>query len=245
MATIAQNLETLDTAISTMKTNLNLSADASLSDVVSATSGGGGTVDWTEYMNGSISGGNNASQGTNNGIAKILKKIPITITPTGTTLAYSFAGAKSLVEAPDINSSNVTTFEGIFYNCTALETIKQYDTSKVTSFYLALAPTKIKTFPSWDLSKGVNFNSMFSGCTLLENFPVCNISSATILTNMFANCTSLTNTSLDNILQTCITATSYTGTKTLSTLGITSYSSATIQALPHYSDFTTAGWSIG
>lgn len=246
MATIAQNLETLDTAISTMKTNLNLNADASLSDVVSAT-GGGGTVDWTEYFNASVSGGNNTSQGLQNCIARLFKKIPITITPTTASMGYAFAGANELVEAPNINMSNVTNMTYMFYTCSKLETLPLYDTSNVTSFYLCLAGTKIKTFPAWDLSKGTNLNSMFSACASLEDVPVLDWSSATNLTNIFNACAKLTDTSLDNILQSCITATSYSGVKKLTELGINSsnYSSARIQALPHYSQFVSANWSIG
>jgi hypothetical protein len=275
MATIAQNLETIKNGIDDIKENLGLSSSASLSDIVtkaesvieptgtiSITQNGtidvtnyvnadvnvsGGSTDWSEYFATSVRGGNNAQQGLTNCVAKIFKKIPVTLVPTTASLGYAFYGCSNLEEAPTIDMSSITDLTYTFYICSKLETLPLYNTSNVASFYLCLAGTKIATFPAWDLSKGVNLNSMFSACASLENVPVMNWSSATNLSNIFNGCAKLTDTSLDNILQSCITATSYTGTKTLTTLGITSsnYSSAKIQSLPHYSDFTSAGWSIG
>ena len=43
----------------------------------------------------------------------------------------------------------------------------------------------------------------------------------------------------------CAGATSYTGTKTLSTLGLTSAQATICQGLSNYSAFTSAGWTTG
>lgn len=105
----------------------------------------------------------------------------------------------------------------------------------------------LETAPDMNTSSVTNMSQMFSMCNSLTDVPIYNTTSVTNFTNMFLNCVSLSNTSLDNILQMCIGATSYNGTKTLTQLGFnsTNYPSATIQALPHYNDFLTAGWTIG
>ena len=100
--------------------------------------------------------------------------------------------------------------------------------------------------PLFDTSGVINMITMFQGCTLLSTIPIYNTSSVENMNSMFAFCGNLTDTSLDNILQMCINAISYTGTKTLSTLGVITeyYPTSRIEALPHYQDFINAGWTI-
>lgn len=130
MSTIAQNLETLDTAISTMKTNLNLSSDASLSDVVTATAGGGGgEPDWSEYFYQYVFGGNS---GTNNFTNWAVKKFPknfLEIASNITSLQYAFGDMRSLVTAPELDTSNIKYFKYMFSNCNNLENVPVYDAS--------------------------------------------------------------------------------------------------------------------
>ena len=224
MSTRAENLETISDSIDTMKTNLNLDSDASLSDVVEATAGGGGGIDIDDYFGREIRRGNNAPQ-ANGWMVTIIKKLPSPVTPVLTNLDFTFASMSNLVEIPAIeNMTTIISMASSFQNCNSIVTIPSLDTSNVK-----------------------NMSSMCLNCTLLENVPVFNASSCTNFGSMFSNCTHLSDTSLDNILQMCISATSYAGTKTLATLGFTStnYSSAKIQSLPHYSDFVAAGWSIG
>lgn len=122
------------------------------------------------------------------------------------------------------DTSELTTFRSFFNRCTNLETIPLFDTSNVT-----------------------DFRDAFSYCDYLRNIPIFNTSKATNMTGMFTLSTGLTDESLDNILQMCINATAYTGTKTLLQLGIQPayYPTTRIEALPHYQDFLTAGWTIG
>ena len=93
-----------------------------------------------------------------------------------------------------------------------------------------------------------NISNMFSGCSGLVSVPIYDTSTMTQASNTFFNCTSLSDTALDNILQMCAnTTSSYGGTKTLAFIGIsnrTIYPTSRIEALPHYNDFTTAGWTI-
>ena len=95
-----------------------------------------------------------------------------------------------------------------------------------------------------------NLASMFRNCTNLKNINILTfsfITRASALQNMFQYCPSLTDTSLDNILQMCANSSITGNNMTLAYLGITDatiYPTSRIEALPHYEDFTTAGWTI-
>jgi hypothetical protein len=158
-------------------------------------------------------------------VNQLIKKVSEIDVSNSTTLAMLFDGCSNLTSVKLTNTSNVITFQRMFRNCKSLIEAPQLNTLTATSFV-----------------------QMFSGCTSLTTVPIYDTSSTTNgLGGMFTGCTSLSNTSLDNILQMCIGATSYTGTKTLTTLGITAtnYPASTIESLPHYSDFINAGWTTG
>ena len=128
--------------------------------------------------------------------------------------------------------------------CNSLKTIPLLDTSNVTDMSnMFFYSYSIEGIPLLDTSKVVNMSQMFYNCSGLKNVPILDTSSVTNMSSMFSGCSLLTDESLDNILQMCINATSYTGTKTLGTLGI-SFSSSRLQALPHYQNFISAGWSL-
>lgn len=173
----------------------------------------------TDYFTSPIPYGSNSST---LGVYNLIKKIPDNL-EVGTSLSYSFYLMKSLIEMPDIDTSSVTDTSYCLTGCSSLVTARQ-----------------------WDLSHVTNARGMFSECSSLVNVPVYNLASCTTPNNMFNYVTTLSDESLDNILQSCISMTSYTGTKKLTTLGIstTNYSRATIQGLEHYSAFVSAGWSI-
>lgn len=108
--------------------------------------------------------------------------------------------------------------------------------------------SKLITVNNIKISSAVSsINSMFYGCSKLKNIPVFDTSkiSGANMDSVFQNCNSLTDESLNNILLMCINATSYTGTKTLSKLGITNATLiAKIPNLSNYQDFLNAGWTI-
>lgn len=120
--------------------------------------------------------------------------------------------------------------------------------SGITSLaYLFNAMNNLLEFSLPDTSVITNMNNMFRNCSKLTTVPIFDTSSVTTMGDMYRGCQMLSNQSLDNILQMCINATSFTGTKTLSYIGISSqfYTAETIQSLPHYQDFINAGWTIG
>lgn len=178
-----------------------------------------GGADLEDYFTPTISVGTSSVSG----VMTMLKTIPEDTIVSGTSLNYAF-GYYQGTTIPLLDTSGVTTMTNMFANATNLISIPLLNTSSVT-----------------------NTGSMFQHCDNLVTIPVLNLSSVTFMRYMFRYCPSLNDTSLDNILQMCIGATSYSSTKTLAFLGLTStdYPTSRIEALPHYSAFTSAGWTIG
>lgn len=178
-----------------------------------------GGADLSDYFTPTISEGTSSVSG----VMSMLKTIPEDTVVSGTSLNYAF-GYYQGTTIPLLDTSGVTTMTNMFANATNLISIPLLNTSSVT-----------------------NTGSMFQHCDSLVTVPILDLSSVTFMRYMFRYCPSLNDTSLDNILQMCIGATSYRSTKTLAFLGLTStdYPTSRIEALPHYSAFTSAGWTIG
>ena len=141
-----------------------------------------------------------------------------------TSLDSKYSRNTKLVYFPLVDTSNITTMEYTFNYCTRLKEIALINTSNVTSL-----------------------RGAFTLCNQLTYIPVLNTSKLGTMKDAFNNVINLNDNALDNILQMCINATSYTGTKTLSAIGIssTTYPVSRIETLPHYQDFINAGWTIG
>ena len=139
--------------------------------------------------------------------------------------------------------------QSMFQNCTSLSSVPLFVTTNLTNMtYMFDGCTSLIEVPAFSTSNVNQMEMTFKNCTSLTTVPEFDGSKIRYISNIFQNCGNLTTTSLDNILKLCISTTSeYRGQKTLTTLGFTSslYSSATIQALPHYQDFLDAGWTIG
>lgn len=181
---------------------------------------GGGGADLSKYFKNQITKGTSSSSG----VAKMIKTIPSDTVISGTDIDYAFIGASGLVELPVLDTSNVETMAYLCKNC-----------------------SNLISFPLWNTSKVFNMTQMFYGCSKLENVSLLDTRSITNFAQMFYNCSKLTDASLNNILKMCVDATSYSGTKTLSALGITNstvYPASRIQALSNYQDFVNAGWTI-
>jgi hypothetical protein len=123
------------------------------------------------------------------------------------------------------------------------------DTRNVTKISFNESYSLIAVAPI-NTSNVTNFYQGFRNCYGLIDVPVFDFSSVVQtstsdgLNQMFSNCNSLSDQSLDNILQSCISA---NFSSTLKVLGFirTKYPASRIQTLPHYQDFTNAGWEIG
>ena len=164
----------------------------------------------------------NKLQGGTHVLSNFIKKIPLIDTSNLENMT-SFFQSTYITEIPLINTSNVTSMTSMFNQCFYLTTVPLIDTSKVT-----------------------DMRYMFNSCSSLTTIPQFDTSSVTNMSSMFYDCVLLSDTSLNNILAMCIGATSYTGTKTLSTLGIYTWNipASRIEALSNYQDFINAGWTI-
>ena len=202
-------------------------------------SGGGGGVD--EYFT-------DVTTTTNDSIIKtLIKKIPAFKLGTNVIeLSGAFRNYTELVSAPIItNISQATIISNMFAGCTKLVDVPNYNTSNATNMSSMFdGCSSLETAPQLDTSKVTNMANMYNYCSELKNVPQYNFESATSMTNMFRYCNKLTDQSIDNILASCIGAVNYADTKTLRRIGIISYSSSRIQALPHYQAFVNAGWSL-
>lgn len=207
--------------------------------------GGGGGLDWSAI---GYSGEPQAIIDGYNYAVEIKNNWDATKTAFGSIFNFDY----KLVIMPSIDSSNLTSMISAFYGCYALTTVALFNIENVTSTRECFRECRaLKVIPKFNTSKVTNMQQMFNGCYSLTSVPLLDTKAITgnsSFSNMFVNCVSLTDTSLDNILQMCINATGYTGTKTLSTLGVVSttiYPTSRIEALPHYQDFLDAGWTIG
>lgn len=165
-------------------------------------------------------------------------------------LQYMFGGCKSLTAVSgNFDTSSATSANTCFEDCNNLVTAPSINLTGTTNCYRMFHNClELVNVPSYTLTNCTNLQQMFWNCSKLANIGTITIPSATNLTNMFQSTgNSLTETSRDNILQMCVSATAYTGTKTLANLGFanTMYTAASWQALEHYNDFITAGWTIG
>ncbi len=120
--------------------------------------------------------------------------------PTATY--HWFLGFSNLTEIEGIeylNTSCVTTMSGMFYGCSALETIdvSNFDTRAVTDMIdMFNACTALQTLDlsSFDTRNVINMQQMFYGCVNLQTIIVgegWNMSRASNSSNLFYGCTSL------------------------------------------------------
>lgn len=177
--------------------------------------------------------------------------MPLVDTSNTEGMSQMFYSCTSLMKIPLLNTEEVRNMSSTFAYCSSLTEVALLDTSKVTNMRQMFSNCeKIKTIPPFDTSSVTNFQNTFTSCNNLENFPAFNAEKATNFSGMFGNrssFSSFSDTSLDNVLKMCISATSYTGTKTLTTLGFSTYNcpASRIQTLPSYQAFLNAGWTLG
>ena len=179
----------------------------------------------------------------------MLKNAKLTLSASG-SMQYAFADCTRLERIEDgLETSDVTSFSGAFRACSSLLYLYELDLSSCTTCYQAFQNcTSLYSAPYLNnILTGGNFQQMFWNCSSLRILPPYNLGSPSNLTNMFQGTGSnLEEASRINILF-MLAGCTYSGTKTLAHLGFTSsmYSAASWQALPHYNDFVSAGWSIG
>ena len=93
----------------------------------------------------------------------------VSVDTSSATIMEGMFSKSAIVNAPDLNTSNVTSTKFMFFDCSNLEHIPLYDFSNVQ-----------------------NMHGTFVGCTNLTNIPQLNTHNVTDMSYCFQNCTSLT-----------------------------------------------------
>ena len=105
---------------------------------------------------------------------------------------YLFRGAKNLKNIYNLDTSNTTNFDEMFYECRGLQQIPEINTSKGTNFrYMFYKCYNITSLPQLDISSGTNFSYMFYECSSLTSIPQLDTSNGTDLSSMFYGCKKL------------------------------------------------------
>ncbi len=119
-----------------------------------------------------------------------------TVRPTGLCnwfSSYLEGGPDSIEGLEYLNTSEVTSMFGMFWDCSTVSEIdvSHFDTSKVTSMaYMFFNCSSIKTLDlsNFDMRKMVNANRMFEGCTSLERILCDDKWYIRASSNMFTDC---------------------------------------------------------
>lgn len=126
------------------------------------------------------------------GIIHTLLKIPGNLAVSGTSLDYAFESMDALIEAPLIDTTEVTSMIDMFNGCVNLSEIPIYSTSKVEKFTRCFAACKkITSVPDWDYSSATSTYLMFADCGITqipqENF-MQRFPNITDMSYMFCGC---------------------------------------------------------
>ena len=133
-------------------------------------------------------------------------KIEEKISPRST--AYYFAALMNATEIEGlelIDTSNVTSMEGMFWYSPRLQTLdlSSFNTENVTNMYLMFSMCSALTelnISSFDTGNVINMQAMFNSCSSLTNLDVSNFntSNVTNMTGMFSGCGNLTELDVSN-----------------------------------------------
>lgn len=87
-----------------------------------------------------------------------------------TTMDQMFYECSNITTIPQLNTSNVRNMNYMFYNCTSLTAVPQLDTSNVTQTdYMFYTCSRLTTVPQLDVSNVFSMNYMFLQCYALKS----------------------------------------------------------------------------
>lgn len=117
----------------------------------------------------------------------------------------SFSKLEKIQGMTNLNTSQVTNMNGMFYGCFALTNldISNFDTSLVTDmssmFYGCKYLTNIEV-SKFNTALVTNMSGMFESCQALSNLDISNFITSKVgnMNSMFSNCTALTNLNLSS-----------------------------------------------
>jgi hypothetical protein len=103
-----------------------------------------------------------------------------------------FYNEESIITLPKLNTTNTTGMSCMFMNCSKLENVPLFDTSKVNFFtYMFAQCMNLKTIPKFDTKNAVSLDSAFSSCHSLEEVPLLDTSSVSSMSCTFQSCSKL------------------------------------------------------
>ena len=125
-------------------------------------------------------------------ISSNIKSIPQIDTSNGTNFQYMFYNCSSLTSVPQLNTSKGTTFDCMFYGCSKLTSIPAFDTSNCTDLReMFCGCSKLTSIPQLDYQKNRMWTQMFYNCSSLTEILSLDTSAAVNINNMFYGCTNL------------------------------------------------------
>lgn len=198
LQTLKTNIEGVKSTLYTNLTNKGVT-DISESDTlstlankVSTITAGGSGVDFSQIgYDAELSAELNSNMNADIAYSKSLLDAWNPNNPNGALQLYM--GDTKLIYAPNINTSNVTIMQRMFYNCVRLRTVPLYNTSKVKDMYQMFDNCRnLTTIPSFNTINVTIMEQMFYGCSLLKTVPEMDTSKVTKFQYMFTNCSSLT-----------------------------------------------------
>ena len=111
-----------------------------------------------------------------------------------------FAGCRKLTNVPSqLITPKVTDTGFMFYDCNALETAPEMDTSNVTDMSKMFYSSSVITVPLYDTSKVTNMQEMFYSDYSLETVPAFDCTNVTNMQYIFTSCRNLKSILMTNI----------------------------------------------
>ena len=117
----------------------------------------------------------------------------VSVDTSSATIMENMFAKSAIVNAPDLNTSNVTSTKFMFFNCSNLEHIPLYDFSNVQNMHgTFVGCTNLTNIPQINTSNVTNMSYCFQNCTSLTTIPQINTSNVQNMWCMLLDCTSLT-----------------------------------------------------
>ena len=125
--------------------------------------------------------------------------VPNIDTSNVTSMQFMFQNCSSVTSVPAFDTSNVNTMEYMFSNCSSLKKVPLFNTSNVTNMrYMFNNCYSITSVPAFDTSNVNTMEDMFYNCKSLKTVPAFDTSNVTNMRDMFKNCYSITSVPMFN-----------------------------------------------
>lgn len=159
--------------------------------------------------------------------------------PTQCRRWFSDCRVKEIEGIEYLNTSEVTTMDYMFCNCTSLIKldVSKFNTEKVTTFECMFHNCSFTSIDvsSFNTEKATNMSNMFDLCTELTSLDVSNFntSNVTNMTEMFARCWKLTSLDLSNFNTFNVTKMSgmFNGCSALASLDVSSFKTPNVTTM--------------